>query len=375
MQGTLRDNPEPYGSYEWRKLETHFGANVICVKWQPKEGSQLFAAGSANKNIAICHAEQNASVTNCNSVRGRSVDPVRLSRCAPVLTCAVLDIFVCVIAFLSVSVLRKVHASGPVLCLHFNPARPELLLATCMNGGHTIVNVEADEADAVLHTSVAHKKFVVTGKWSPDGLHYITGSHDGFVHVYRAQDGNLSANAWPQVGSVELGNNVEALEWVDATSFYVSVREDNYLHHVSVADGGVREVGKINVNESGDDHVSFNVLDMALAPGGQSIMLATDRHRCILMQKGCSHQIRNFYNIVNDGYSTPRLAWSPSGKHAYVTSQDKCVAVLEIASGRTVHKITGHNINVRDAAMHPFENKLLTGSYDQTCRVWTPAVE
>jgi len=192
VQGTLRDNPEPYGSYEWRKLETHFGANVICVKWQPKEGSQLYAAGSANKNIAICHAEQNASVPNCNSVRGRSVDWPSPTFHAAHLTSVLCPALLCVLhcLSLSVSVLRKVHASGPVLCLHFNPARPELLLATCMNGGHSIVNVEAAESDAVVHTSVAHKKFVVTGKWSPDGLHYITGSHDGFVHVYRAQDGS-----------------------------------------------------------------------------------------------------------------------------------------------------------------------------------------
>ena len=255
-----------------------------------------------------------------------------------------------------------------------------------------------------------------------------------------------AAARWVLLDSMDFSSNVESVEWVDDSSFYVSVREDNYLHHVSMAAaapaagagaGGahgsghgttMKEVAKINVNESGDDHVSFNVLDMALCPSANAahnaILLATDKHRVILMQTGTSHQIRNFYNIVNDGYrserenntytqseannnprrmmisssshpvslcvallrcccvvnvvlrcSTPRLAWSPCGKYAYVTSQDKCVAVLDIASGQTAHRIEGHQINVRDVAMNPTTNKLVTCSFDKTCRVWTPAVE
>ncbi len=110
------------------------------------------------------------------------------------------------------------HASGPVLCLHFNPVRPELLLATCMNGGHSVLHVERDPevaaavasgatsaavaaaanthdatfGPAVLHTAVDHKKFVVTGKWSPDGKYYATGSHDFTVNVYAAK----SVDTW-----------------------------------------------------------------------------------------------------------------------------------------------------------------------------------
>jgi WD40 repeat protein len=208
----------------------------------------------------------------------------------------------------SISVLRRVTASGPVLSLHFNPIHPRLLLATCMNGGHSIIDIdECDAAVAVLHTAVEHKKYVVTGKWSPNGTQYLTGSHDGSVHIYGSSS---SPDAWSQVGAIEFGNNVESVEWIDCENFYVAVREDNYLHHITViaassdADApsrgiSLKEVSKYNLNEYGDDHVSFNVLDLALCPstaaqGAKAILIATDHHRVILMQVGTSIQLRNF---------------------------------------------------------------------------------
>jgi WD40 repeat protein len=218
-----------------------------------------------------------------------------------------------------------------------------------------------------------------------------------------------AANRWQLIGRIEFSNNVESIEWIDGGHFYVSVREDNYLHHIQL--DGLKELEQLNTNEFGDDHVSFNVLDMAVSPaGGKAILLATDHHRVILMQTGSRHQLRNFYNVQNDGYryaddenrsaaygaacqlathsfsvasllsrvcvlSTPRLAWSPCGKYAYVTCQDKCVAVLDMTSGQTVHRITGHEINVRDVSVQPFTNQLLSCSFDKTCRVWTTEVE
>ena len=62
-------------SYEWRKLETHPAANVICVKWQPKEGSELYAAGAVDKTVAICDALENRS--------GPTTSPERMPFCFP----------------------------------------------------------------------------------------------------------------------------------------------------------------------------------------------------------------------------------------------------------------------------------------------------
>jgi WD40 repeat protein len=344
---SLKDSNEVHASYEMRQLQTHT-ANVICCKFQPKEGSELFATGSADKSIAICDASSN-------------------------------------------QVLRRVTASGPVLSMHFNPKRPELLLATCMNGGHSILDVSKENPEhSLLQSLVEHKKYVVCGKWNPAGTHYVTGSHDGTVQLYgpstpssaiAAASSSSSSSpvspviGWRRIGQIEFSANVEAVEWIDAESFYVAVREDNYLHHIGIASGDLRELSKYNTNEFGDDHISFSVLDMALAPGGNAVMLATDHHRVILMQAASGHQIRNFYNLPNDGYSTPRLAFSPGGKFAYVTCQDKTVGVMEVAAGKVVHRMKGHEINVRDVSVQPCSGRVLTCSFDKSARVWAPEVE
>jgi WD40 repeat protein len=373
----------------------------------------LFAAGSADKAVAICELSDKAEAV----------------------------------------VLRRAQASGPVLSLHFNPVRPELLLATCMNGGHSVINVEAAEQDAddaaaaeaagnveQLHSAIDHKKFVVVGRWSTDGRHYATGSHDGSVNVYAAATAAATAGAdnakansgvvWQRVARFDFtgpvigdGSNdvyVEALEWLDERNFIVSLREDNYLHVLTLQDNadaaaadaasasasasgveldavlsrGLKETHRVNVNETGDDHVSFTILDMKLSPNGLGLLCATDRHRVILLARphttprdadGASSSsatvsrgvhVRNFYSlIVADGYSTPRLAWSPCGRWAYVTSQDRAVVVLEVPSGRSVHRITGHQVNVRDVATHPVTGQLLTCSFDKSCRVWNPIAD
>jgi len=358
--GSLRESKETYASSPSLSLQTH-AANVICCKFQPRADSTLFAAGAADKFVAICDTNQQGAV------------------------------------------LRRVQASGPVLCLHFNPARPELVLATCMNGGHSIVHVErevnaaaaaeASPAGALVHSAIEHKKFVVAGKWSPDGRHYVTGSHDGSVNVYGAGDADFT---WKQVGRHEFlarDNSaavVEALEWLDERSFVVSLREDNYLRVLTLQDNGAAdalpETMRINVNETGDDHVSFTILDLRLSPNGLGILCATDRHRVILLARPVALpdvaspptvvgvHVRNFYTmIVNDGYSTPRLAWSPCGRFAYVTSQDRALIVLEIPSGRSVHRITGHEINVRDVATHPTTGQVLSCGFDKTCRMFDAA--
>jgi len=349
---SLDKKEEERVAVETGRLQTH-ATNIIAVKFQPNqrnaseadEGSEkelVFASGGVDKTVAVCSAQSNA-------------------------------------------VLRRIPVSGPVLSLDFNPADPRLLLATCMNGGHSVVNVEKEGEEAGLQTQVNHKKYVVCGRWSPDGRHYVTGAHDHFVHLYKQEDdadpaaasasASTPARSWSLHRRLDLGNPVESVAWIDDKHFLVSVREDNYLHQFHVDQE--EAVHKWNMNESGDNHVSFTVLDMVVSPGreGHAILLATDSNRVILMQTGSNLQLRNFYNIQNDGYSTPRLAWSPCGKYGYVTSQDRTIHILDIFAGKVSGKLEGHAINVRDVSMHPTANKLVTCSFDKTCRVWSAELE
>ena len=173
----------------------------------------------------------------------------------------------------------------------------------------------------------------------------------------------------------------------------LSVRGDNYLHYIGLRSG--RKV-RVNLNEQGDEHVSFSVLDLAPSPNGRYLLAATDRSRHIMLRTpdaallaggssggkkkaagakaagaatddedggggGAASAVRttrtmhhndnpvhsharNFYGHVADEYSQPRVGWSPCGKFVYSTSQaDHAIHVWCVASARALSPVAAQH--------------------------------
>lgn len=129
---------------------------------------------------------------------------------------------------------------------------------------------------------------------------------------------------WRRLHEFVFCGAVEAVEWLgDAPLCVVSARDDHRLHVIDVA--AMREAAAHNMNATGDAHVSFTAMDLAASPDASLLLVATDRHRCLLMQANSPLQVRNFYGVNNDSYSNPRVAWGIAGHHVYCTSQDQHV--------------------------------------------------
>jgi WD40 repeat protein len=68
--------------------------------------------------------------------------------------------------------------------------------------------------------------------------------------------------------------------------------------------------------------------------------------------------------------SVDGLAFSPDGRFALSGSLDNTARLWDVETGREIHTLTGHTGWIRNVAYSPDGNYLLTGSTDNTARLW-----
>src|SRR5205823_4057168 len=65
--------------------------------------------------------------------------------------------------------------------------------------------------------------------------------------------------------------------------------------------------------------------------------------------------------------------FSPDGRLAASASWDRTVRLWDVASGRPVRELTGHQAQVHDVAYSPDGRRLVTAGWDATVRLWDVA--
>jgi COMPASS component SWD3 len=166
-----------------------------------------------------------------------------------------------------------------------------------MDGRHHILQVAEDGSLSVVQTFYDHSKYVVKSRWFNAGNSYMTASHDKTVNVYCM---NEEMQMFEKNRTLYFKTPVESIACTmgDGSVLVVGVRDDNYLHYFRV-DENFDEF-RVNMNELGDDHVSFTAMDLAVSPCNRMLLVATDRPRLILFRLGTSQILRNFYGHTED---------------------------------------------------------------------------
>ena len=299
---------------------TPHSANITTVKWQHSASSALLASGGVDKVVKVT------------------------------------DIA-------SGDVVNAIPVLGPVLSMDFSKSQPDLLLVGCMNGD--VLLLDLTQTPPILLKTHEHTKYVIAVEFAPDGASFASASHDGTVVTYTR---SAVTGAFALHHRWEYRNAVETVAWLSSSVLCVAPREDNYLHLMHVPSR--TEQARVNMNLTGDDHVSFSAMNIAASPDASLLAVATDQHRLIVLAAGTPIQVRNYWGLQNDGYSTPRVSWSRSGRFVYVSQQDASVCVYDASEGKSVGVLRGHDTNVRDVDCHPFKDLVATASFDRTVRVW-----
>lgn len=61
----------------------------------------------------------------------------------------------------------------------------------------------------------------------------------------------------------------------------------------------------------------------------------------------------------------------PSIEFGYAASSDSMIYVLDFQKFKIDHKVKGHEGNVNDLSIDPFNKQLISCSNDNTFRIWT----
>eukprot|EP01132_Coremiostelium_polycephalum_P001094 gene1094-1385_t len=301
-------------------------SNILCLRFHPDSSSNLIVTGSTDKTIKVTNYQTKEVVYT----------------------------------FLGASL-------APFISLDFNPIDSELLLASSIDGSHSLLRVGIDGKGEVLQKFNVHKKYVVRIRWSPDGTKFATCSYDKTVSLFGKDEAN--EGQFKLIHSWDFTNSVESLIFTpDSNQIITAVRESNYLYYLNTSDEFTTE--KFNMNSNGDDHVSFSAMEFSITPNSKYLMVSTDRNRLILFKLGTDKQVRNFYGAFNDQYCTTRNIIDPSGKYLYSTSQDNFIYIWDISTQKLVTKLKAHTSSIRDLHFSPDGTTLASCGFDKNVCFW-----
>ncbi|KAG2447223.1 hypothetical protein HYH02_007963 [Chlamydomonas schloesseri] len=139
--------------------------------------------------------------------------------------------------------------------------------------------------------------------------------------------------------------------------------------------GGVPEV-LVNMNEAGDDHVSFTAKQLVPSPCGRYLLVCTDTPRLLVLRTSDWSVLRLVFGLPTDQFPQPAAAWHRDSNYIYAAGANAQLCVFHLGSGRLVHTARPHKINVRDIDYDPARNLLATCSFDKTVKLLgRPAVD
>ena len=229
---------------------------------------------------------------------------------------------------------------------------------------------------------IKHGKFVKTICWSPSQPILASASADGTVQLTAVGRVDIEAATvlLETVQSMHFDAAVESMCFLNnGNTLCCYVRGTSYLSYFDLKDGCKQRKISLNGGSVGTDYVdeyaSFAVLSLLPSPNGEYLAAATDSSRNIIMKTGTDRIVRNLYGHKNDGFSTPKIAWSNNGQYLYGNSQDEnCVYVWDIASSSIVKQLDGsaggHAGFVRDIYSSSYTDTVASVSLDKSAKIW-----
>ncbi|KXZ48732.1 hypothetical protein GPECTOR_25g316 [Gonium pectorale] len=226
------------------------------------------------------------------------------------------------------------------------------------------------------HYRQPHTKYVVRVVWAGTSAAAVA-SGDG--HVAPAAEVGAAGEEGVEVPYGAAVADVTFLP--DGRTLVVGVRGSNYLRLLDTealvgqaggagggSSGAVPE-RLVNMNETGDDHVSFSVRHLSVSYCGQYLLICTDGPRLLVLRTSDWSRLRLLFGLPVDQFPQPVAAWHRDSNYVYVAGANAQLCVFHLGSGRLVATFRHHRINIRDLHYDPDRNLLASCGFDKSVKL------
>ena len=200
---------------------------------------------------------------------------------------------------------------------------------------------------------------------SPNGKQFVTGGWDGRAVIWDRATGK-------EIRSLTHGGDqVLAVDWSADGKWIVTGsndRRNGYIQLWNAANGERVERTFGSVNGAGESHVG-PVLSISFSPNGQSIVSGSDDTTVRLWETATGKHVKLFFSHLGPIWD---VEFDRKGKRIVSASGDGTAIVWDIATGAAKAPFTGHDGPVYSAAFSPTGPEVATGGYDRRILIWNP---
>jgi WD40 repeat protein len=200
-----------------------------------------------------------------------------------------------------------------------------------------------------------HSDGVVSVAFSPDGKYLLTGSKDSTTRLWEVATGKeIRQFAGPPAA-------VRGVAFSPDGSKVLAGGEDNTARVWETATGAAlqRFVGHAGP-----------IWSVAFSPDGKTALTGSWDLTARLWDVETGTEIRQFRGHTNYVWS---VAFSPDGSNVLTSSVDSSARLWETATGKELHQFLGHSEAVWAASFSPDGKTILTAGIDFTARLWDRA--
>jgi len=188
--------------------------------------------------------------------------------------------------------------------------------------------------------------------WSPDGTEIATGSTDGRIRTWDAQ------NTRQLLTLVGHTSHVLSIAWSPNGTKIASGSADNTIKIWNAQTGAI-----LQTLTGHSDYVET----VSWSPDGTKIVSGSDDHTIKIWNARSGLELQTLAGHADFVYS---VAWSPNGSLIASGSKDSTVKIWDAQTGTLLHRITGHERSVYSVAWSPNGTELASGALDLTIKIW-----
>jgi WD40 repeat protein len=205
-----------------------------------------------------------------------------------------------------------------------------------------------------LHQLNGHGNYVLSAAISTDGAQLVTAGREGVVRMWSAQPGALLPRF--------LGHTSD-LHWAAFSPDSAYVLSGSLDDTARLWDAATGQLVRSFAGHTNDVH------NVAFSPDGQRIGTASFDGTAAVWDVASGERL---YVLPSAGATVFTIVFAPDGRLVATSGDDSdpTVRIWDATDGSPVRVLTGHSGGIHALAFAPDGNRLLSGSYDKTAKLW-----